>query len=145
MVWKHSINVVLLASVLSYCTSSKHHGQNRHRPQMEAEFYGSIAENTFVVELQSTLVAIDKDAPRVPGLICEYELHNLPENAGSEIPFQVNVVDRRTGEGEIVLLPTADLLDCENQTLYSYYITARDCGVGPDGKGDFKAQRRSAR
>uniref|UniRef100_F7AZQ8 Cadherin domain-containing protein n=1 Tax=Ciona intestinalis TaxID=7719 RepID=F7AZQ8_CIOIN len=64
------------------------------------------------------------------GLICEYRLHNLPENNGEEIPFMVNVVDRRTGDGEIVLKPNWNFLDCENRTEYSYLISAHDCGVG---------------
>ncbi|XP_078494433.1 calsyntenin-1-like isoform X2 [Ciona intestinalis] len=139
---QHTIGLIILCSVLCG-SSSKHKSQNRHRPKMEGKFFGSIAEDTYVVEIHPPLVAIDKDAPRVPGLICEYRLHNLPENNGEEIPFMVNVVDRRTGDGEIVLKPNWDFLDCENQTEYSYLISAHDCGVGQTSEGNYKSQRSS--
>ncbi|XP_076806003.1 calsyntenin-1-like isoform X1 [Clavelina lepadiformis] len=127
-------------NVSGYYVNSK--DVNSHNPSMVKSFVGTISENSNVVVLDSPLVAIDKDAPALPGLICQYRLHTN-KGESSELPFTVAIIDKRSGTGEIRLKDGQKFLDCAQQKTYTLYVTAHDCGVGNDKDGNIIGQRNS--
>lgn len=60
----------------------------------------------------------------LPGEICGFRVH------GQDVPFEVVLVNRSTGEGTI---RAKERLDCELQKEHTFTIQAYDCGEGPDG------------
>nr|CAB3231776.1 calsyntenin-1-like [Phallusia mammillata] len=125
--------------------SSKHKVLNKHSPHIQPTFSGSIKRDSSEVILSPSLFAVDKDAPRRPGLICEYRLHSIGNETADEVPFEVKVSDKQTGEGFVALKPGIDLTNCDNKTEFNFQITAYDCGLGINGLGVIIGQRRSHR
>ncbi|XP_069774273.1 calsyntenin-3-like isoform X2 [Narcine bancroftii] len=115
--WAH-IWPGVVCSLLAAMQCSK--ASNKHKPWIEAEYQGIVMENDRTVLLNPPLFAIDKDAPlRYSGEICGFKIH------GQNVPFEVLVVDKVTGEGSI---RAKQPVDCELQREHTFTIQAQDCG-----------------
>ena len=76
------------------------------------------------------------------GLICGYNLYAI-NHEDNKIPFVVSILNKRTGEAEILLKDDEKLVACHNHTVYNFHITAFDCGISPNSKGVSHGQRSS--
>ncbi|XP_048858940.1 calsyntenin-1 isoform X2 [Brienomyrus brachyistius] len=106
---------------------------NKHKPWIETTYHGIVTENDDKVLLDPPLIVLDKDAPlRYAGEICGFRVH------GQDVPFEVVLVNRSTGEGTI---RAKEKLDCELQKEHTFTIQAYDCGEGPDGSNIKKSHK----
>ncbi|XP_072442215.1 calsyntenin-1 isoform X1 [Chiloscyllium punctatum] len=117
---------------------------NKHKPWIETTYHGIVTENDVSVLLDPPLIALDKDAPlryaeryevtfTKQGEICGFRIH------GQNVPFEVMVVDKTTGEG---VIRSKEKMDCELQKEYTFTIQAYDCGEDPDG-GNMKKSHKA--
>ena len=77
------------------------------------------------------------------GLICGYHIFSSKKKNDDVIPFAVSVVNKRTGEANILLKADHLLTVCQNESEYEYLISAVDCGSYTDGYGNYFKQRSS--
>ncbi|KAI5095648.1 calsyntenin-1 isoform X1 [Silurus meridionalis] len=116
---------------------------NKHKPWIETTYHGIVTENDDKVLLDPPLIALDKDAPlryaesfqvtfTKEGEICGFRIH------GQNVPFEVVMLDKSTGEG---VIRAKDKLDCELQKEHTFTIQAYDCGEGPDGDNMKKSHK----
>ncbi|KAI5612227.1 calsyntenin-1 isoform X1 [Silurus asotus] len=116
---------------------------NKHKPWIETTYHGIVTENDDKVLLDPPLIALDKDAPlryaesfqvtfTKEGEICGFRIH------GQNVPFEVMMLDKSTGEG---VIRAKDKLDCELQKEHTFTIQAYDCGEGPDGANMKKSHK----
>lgn len=122
--------VGLLLALLCAAEAAK---VNKHKPWIETTYHGIVTENDDKVLLDPPLIALDKDAPlRYAGEICGFRIH------GQNVPFEVVMLDKSTGEG---VIRAKDKLDCELQKEHTFTIQAYDCGEGPDGTNMKKSHK----
>lgn len=79
------------------------------------------------------------------GLICEYRLYPIGNDTEENIPFEVSIVNKKIGAGEMSLKPNFRTRDCALKQEYNFNMAALDCGAGVDVNDRQKNQRKSDR